>query len=74
MAFPTSVNSQITDAVTQTNVEVVATSPAQAMGSLYQSMSHSLSLAVENAVSNQQNTNNISSAVISQCVAKILDK
>jgi len=41
---------------------------------LYQSMSHSLSLAVENAVSNQQNTNNISSAVISQCVAKILDK
>ncbi len=30
------VNSQITDAVTQTNVNVVAESPAQAMGSLYQ--------------------------------------
>lgn len=30
MAFPTAVNSQITDAVTQTNVKVVAEDPAKA--------------------------------------------
>lgn len=29
MAFPTAVNSQITDAVTQTNVKVVAEDPAK---------------------------------------------
>ena len=32
----TEVNSQITDAVTQTNVKVVAEAPAQAIASLYQ--------------------------------------
>ena len=35
------VNSQITDAVTQTNVKVVAEAPAQAMAALYQVASHS---------------------------------
>ena len=30
MAFPTAVNSQITDAVTQSNLEVLGVSPAQA--------------------------------------------
>jgi len=34
------VNSQITDAVTQTNVKVVAEAPAMAMGSIYQTMAH----------------------------------
>ncbi|MFB9156471.1 RebB family R body protein, partial [Chromobacterium violaceum] len=41
MAFPTSVNNQITDAVTQANVKVLAESPAMAMGSIYQSLAHS---------------------------------
>ena len=74
MSFPTAVNSQITDAVTQSNLEVLGVSPAQAMSALYQSMAHSSGLAAENAVANQQNCNNISSAVVSQCVAKLLDK
>ena len=38
MAFPTSVNSQITDAVAQANVKVLADAPAMAMGSLYQTV------------------------------------
>ncbi|WP_179139439.1 RebB family R body protein, partial [Azospirillum brasilense] len=32
MAFPTAVNSQITDSVAQSNVQVVGSSPAIAMG------------------------------------------
>ncbi|MEM7246316.1 MAG: RebB family R body protein, partial [Acidobacteriota bacterium] len=36
MAYPTSVNDQITDSVTQANVKVLADAPAMAMASLYQ--------------------------------------
>jgi hypothetical protein len=36
MPDPSPVNSQITDAVTQTNVKVIGESPAEAMGDLYQ--------------------------------------
>lgn len=39
MAFPTAVNDQITDAVTQANVKVVGESPAMAIGNLYQTIS-----------------------------------
>ena len=38
MALPTPVNGQITDAVTQSNVKVVAEAPAMAMGAIYQSL------------------------------------
>lgn len=72
MAFPTAVNSQITDAVTQANVQVVADAPAMAMGALYQSMAQSISLASQNAVSNQQNTNTIAQAVITKCVNSLV--
>ncbi|VEB41493.1 Killing trait [Chromobacterium violaceum] len=51
MAFPTAVNSQITDAVTQSNVKVVGEAPAMAMGSIYQSLAHSTGILFENAVS-----------------------
>ena len=74
MAFPTAVNDQITDSITQSNLSVLGISPAQAIGALYQSMAHSSGLAAENAVANQQNSNSISSAVVSKCVAKLLDK
>jgi hypothetical protein len=36
MTDPTTVNSQITDSVTQTNTKVIGETPAQAMGDLYQ--------------------------------------
>ena len=48
------VNPQITDAVTQTNVKVLAESPAMAMSSVYQAMAHSTGLLFENAVAAQQ--------------------
>lgn len=53
MAFPTAVNSQITDAVTQSSVKVVAESPAMAMSVVYQAAAHSVSILFGNATSAQ---------------------
>ncbi|GAB4201081.1 MAG: RebB family R body protein [Wenzhouxiangellaceae bacterium] len=72
MAFPTAVNSQIADAVTQANVSVLSSAPAQAMGSLYQAMAQALSISAENAVSNQQNANTVATAVVSRCVSSLV--
>jgi hypothetical protein len=49
MAEDTTVNSQVTDAVTQGNLTVVGVAPAQAAGLLYQTVAHSISLALSNA-------------------------
>lgn len=54
MAFPTAVNSQITDSVTQSNVQVVADAPAVAMGNLFQATAQALGNAANNATSAQQ--------------------
>lgn len=74
MAIPTPVNDQITDSVTQSNIEVLGNAPATAMSSLYQTMSNAAGTAMHSAVSNQQNSNNISSAVTSRCVDKLLGR
>ncbi|MBV4476606.1 RebB family R body protein [Pseudomonas sp. B2M1-30] len=65
------VNDQITDAVTQTSVKVVAEAPALAMGSLYQSMAHSTGLMFENAVNAQQQQNVLAQAATNQGVMQI---
>lgn len=54
MAFPTAVNNQITDSVTQANTQVVAISPAVAMGNLYQATAQALANAAHNATMAQQ--------------------
>lgn len=54
MADNTAVNSQITDAVTQSSVTVLGDVPAMAMGTVYQSLAHSIGLMFENAVAAQQ--------------------
>jgi hypothetical protein len=57
MSFPTTVNPQITDSVTQVNTEVLGTAPAIAMGNLYQATAQALANAAHNATSSQQQTN-----------------
>jgi hypothetical protein len=57
MAFPTSVNNQITDAVTQANVKVLADAPAMAMANLYQATAQALANAAHNATTAQQQNN-----------------
>jgi hypothetical protein len=72
MADSTAVNTQITDAVTQSNVKVIAEAPAQAIAALYQVASHASGLSMQNAVHSQQSLNQISTAVVSKAVALIM--
>lgn len=67
--MPDYVSPQITDAVTQTNVKVVAEAPAMAMGMLYQSTAQALANAAHNATTAQQNANTILQATTTQGVA-----
>ena len=53
MAFPTALNSQITDSVTQVNTSVVGDAPAVAVGNLFVATSQALSNAAHNATNNQ---------------------
>lgn len=66
--YPTLVNSQITDAVTQANTLVLGAAPAQAAGALYQMMAHAVGLSMQNAVAQQRNMNTIATAVTTQGV------
>ncbi len=54
MAFPTAVNSQITDSITQVNTKVVGDAPALAMGNFYVATGQALSTAAHNAAYAQQ--------------------
>lgn len=67
----TALNSQITDAVTQTNVKVVGEAPAYAMATVYQSLAHSVGILFENAVSTQQQQNILAQASTTQGIMQI---
>lgn len=57
MGFPTSVNDQITDSVTQSNVKVLGDAPAMAMANLYQASSQALGNSAHNTTAALQQTN-----------------
>ena len=65
------VNQQITDAVTQSNVKVVAEAPAMALGNVYQSAAHSTGLMFENAVNAQSQQNILAQTATTQGVMQI---
>ena len=73
MAADTPVNSQITDAVTQANVKVLGEAPAQSMAMVYQTMAHSISLAMENAQQAQGGLQQIGNAVTSSAITMIMN-
>lgn len=68
MDDPTTVSSQITDAVTQSNVKVLGEAPAMAMGTVYQAMAQAVGLSMQNAVNAQQQMNTIAAATTVQGV------
>jgi hypothetical protein len=68
----TTVNPQVTDAITQTNVKVLGEAPAMAMGSLYQTIGNSVAMAAANAVYAQQQANVTYQAASTMGVAKLL--
>ncbi len=67
----TVVNEQITDAVTQSNVKVVAEAPAMALGNVYQTAAHSTGIMFENAVNTQNQQNLLGQASTTQGVMQI---
>jgi hypothetical protein len=71
MAFPTAVNDEITDAITQANVTVLGDAPAVALANLYQTMAHSTGLAFENAVNAQSQQNILAQTATTQGVMQI---
>lgn len=72
MAFPTAVNSQITDAVSQSNVKVLAEAPAMALSTVYQTLAQAAGLAAQNAATNQQNAQQVAQAALTRCVESLL--
>lgn len=72
MAFPTAVNDQITDSVTQANVKVLGDAPAVAMGNLYQATAQALGNAAHNATMLQQQAGVTAQAATTMGVATLL--
>jgi killing trait domain-containing protein len=74
MANDDTVNPQITDAVTQTNVKVLGEAPAEALAVATQAMAHATGLAMENASQTQggmQQVNNTSTAAIITLIMQV---
>lgn len=69
-----SVNSQITDAITQSNLVAIGMAPANSMGIVYQTLAQSTGASLQNAVSNQQNVNSMSLAALSQNIQMIMTR
>lgn len=72
MAFPTAVNDQITDSITQANVKVLGDAPAVALGNLYQATGQALSNAAHAASSHLSQTWVTAQAATTQSVATLL--
>ena len=72
MAVETAVNAQVTDAVTQSGTQVAGVAPGMALGSLFISVSHALSLAALNAANTQQQNNITAQAVTVRGVKLLL--
>lgn len=71
MAFPTAINSQITDSVTQANTKVLGDAPAVAMGNLFVATSQALSNAAHNATTAQQQSWVVAQAATTQGVTTL---
>ncbi|WP_025899539.1 RebB family R body protein [Sneathiella glossodoripedis] len=67
-----SVNSQITDAITQSNSLITGMAPAHSMAALYQTMSQAMGTGAQNTVSNQQHANTVGLAALTQNLQLLL--
>ncbi len=71
MSFPTAVNSQITDSVSQENTKVLGDAPASSMGNFFIATSQALSNAAHNATTSQQQTGITAQAAMTQGVSTL---
>lgn len=65
------VNPGILEAVTSTNVKVVAEAPAMAMGTLYQTLAHSTGILLENSVTGSRHSDMVGLAAANQGIMQI---
>lgn len=72
MAFPTALNSQITDSISQVNTKVLGDAPAVAMGNLMVATSQALSNAAHNATNNQNQSYVTMQTATTQAVSTLL--
>lgn len=73
MAYPTAVNSKVTDAVASANVAVLGLSPAMAVGMLYQATAKALADAATNATTAQGQLNKLAQTVTDDGI-KLINK
>jgi hypothetical protein len=66
------VNTQITDAVTQTNVKVLGEAPAEAVAVASQAMAHAVGLAMENATMTQGGMQQINNTTTASIIALVM--
>lgn len=71
MADPTTVNGQITDGITTSEVRLPGEGSAHVVSEMYQAMARAAGVSMQNAVANQQNMNTISAAVTTQGVSLV---
>lgn len=71
MAFPTAVNDQITDSITQVNTTVLGDAPAIATGNLMMVTSQALSNAAHNATTGMQNSDVTAQAALIQGITTL---
>jgi hypothetical protein len=67
----TTVNPQITDAVTQTNVKVLGEGPAEAIDVAVQALAHATGLAMENASQAQGGMQQINNAATAALITQL---
>lgn len=67
------VNSQVTDAITTTNVKVLGESPAIALGNLYQTVGNSVAMAAANKEYQQEQANTQTPPEINATIEQILN-
>lgn len=72
MAWPTHVNSAISDSISQVNTKVLGDAPAMAMGNLFVVTGQALGNAAHNATNNQQQSYVTSQASTTQGVSTLL--
>lgn len=68
MAYPTELNGQITDAVSQADVATLGNAPAQAIAGLYQATAQAVALAMQNAIAGQQAAATLAQSVVAASV------
>lgn len=69
--FPTAVNSQITDSITQVNTKVVGESPAMALSNLYVATDQAMGNAAHNATTSQFNSSLVAQATTVQGISTL---